>query len=321
MTERDDRNGSGRAEEDRLPPVPAAPLAAAAIGLPREVKILLPLLTLFWGVNWPIMKVGLEAFDVLTFRVLTIGAGAVGFFAIAALRRRTMRPTARDWRGILPTALLNVTAWNLFILYGVSELASGRAAILGYTMPLWATLFSVVVAGARLSGRQIAGLACGLAGMLLLVVEDFGAMGAAPLGTLSCIFAAMCWGAGTVYIRHYGFSLGTAALTGWLQLLGVMPVLVLAAFWADTDWGAVGLWPGLAMLYNMTIASVFCYWAWFRIATLVPVVVSTVSTLIIPALGVFSGMVVLGEQPGVFEFAALALVAAAVAAVALPKRR
>lgn len=290
------------------------------ISLPKEVLILLPLLTFFWGINWPIMKIGLADFQVMDFRSINVGTSALGFLIIALIKKRNLVPTKRDWIGLIPAALLNITAWNALILWGVGQMASGRAAILGYTMPIWATLITVVVIREKLTLRQIIGLAAGMAAMLLLLVQDYRLIGQNPLGTASCILAAFCWGAGTVIIRHYRFSLATSAMTAWLQGIGVLPIMVIAYLTAETDWANIG-WPSWASLaYNSTIAGVFCYYAWYRIAGQVPIVVSTVSTLMIPVLGVFTGMVLLDEQPSVYEFSALSLVVLAVFFVVIPKR-
>lgn len=291
------------------------------IDLPKEVLILLPLLTFFWGINWPIMKLALADFQVMDFRAINVSASAFGFLIIAIVKKRNLMPTKRDWIGLVPAALLNITAWNALILWGVSQMASGRAAILGYTMPIWATLITVVVVRERLSHRQIFGLAAGMGAMLLLLVQDYRLIGQNPLGTASCIAAAFCWGAGTVIVRHYRFSLATSAMTAWLQGLGVLPILVIAYLTAETDWQNIGWASWTALAYNCTIAGVFCYYAWYRIAGQVPIVVSTVSTLMIPVLGVITGMVLLDEQPGPYEFSALVLVVFAVFFVVIPKRK
>ena len=215
---------------------------------------------------------------------------------------------------------MSITGWNVFILYGINEMESGRASILGYTMPVWSTALSVIVAKAGLTVRQIAGLALGLVAMLLLLVEDFRAIDTSPIGAASCILAAFFWGCGAVYIRHYGFSLATTAMTAWMQAIGVAPIVISSLFLASWDLSAAALGPWLALLYNCTIAGVFCFYAFNRIATLVPVVVSSVSTLFIPIVGVFSGMLLLGEEPGWFEFGALTLVVGAIYLVVTAKR-
>ena len=40
------------------------------------------------------------------------------------------------------------------------------------------------------------------------------------------------------------------------------------------------------------------HWAWFTLARTLPVAVSSLSSLPVPVVGVFAGMIVLGERPG-----------------------
>lgn len=62
----------------------------------------------------------------------------------------------------------------------------------------------------------------------------------------------------------------------------------------------------------------FCHWAWYKIVTSVPVGVSSLSSLMTPVVGVFSGMLVLSELPHWQDFAALGMVLLALATVLLP---
>jgi drug/metabolite transporter (DMT)-like permease len=68
------------------------------------------------------------------------------------------------------------------------------------------------------------------------------------------------------------------------------------------------------------VAFNFCYWAWYKIALLAPVSVSSLSTMMIPVVGVFSGMLVLGEAPRWTDYAALVLVVASLSTVLIPRR-
>jgi drug/metabolite transporter (DMT)-like permease len=77
-------------------------------------------------------------------------------------------------------------------------------------------------------------------------------------------------------------------------------------------------WLGTA--YNVVIAFAFAHWAWIKIATSVPVSVFSISTLLIPVVGVVSGMLFLGERPAWTEYAALALVVTALLTVLRPGR-
>ena len=108
-------------------------------------------------------------------------------------------------RRLLPAlalvSLFNITGWHLFSAYALLHTGSGRAAIIGYTMPLWASLLSISVLDVRPTGRQITALLLGMAALALLMVKDFGALGAAPTGALLMLGAALCWAIGRCWSR------------------------------------------------------------------------------------------------------------------------
>jgi drug/metabolite transporter (DMT)-like permease len=116
--------------------------------------VLLVLLTLVWGVNWPVMKLGVTAYPPLAFRALSIWIGVPILGAALLLMKVPFSISAPQlaasccgWRAT------NMFVWHACIILAVRTLSSGRAAILGYTMPIFsavigALLFSTASAGA-----------------------------------------------------------------------------------------------------------------------------------------------------------------------------
>jgi drug/metabolite transporter (DMT)-like permease len=72
--------------------------------------------------------------------------------------------------------------------------------------------------------------------------------------------------------------------------------------------------------YNIVVAFVYCYWAWFKIVARAPAAVSALGTLMIPVVGVLSSLLLLGERPHWQEYAALFLVLGSIATVLIPRR-
>ncbi len=70
----------------------------------RTAFLLLALVTLFWGINWPIMKVAVSTVPVWSFRAICAGAGAVGLLAIAAVTGQRMRVPSHQWGWLAPSA-------------------------------------------------------------------------------------------------------------------------------------------------------------------------------------------------------------------------
>ena len=143
---------------------------------------------------------------------------------------------------------------------------------------------------------------------------------AAPAGTLFILAAAMSWATGTIIMRHWPVDLPTTSFVAWQLLLGGLPVLLGAVVLEQGRLQPLSPAATSALLYSVLIAFVFCHWAWFKLATTAPASIAAMSTMMIPVVGVFSGMMVLGEQPRWQEYAALLLVTLALATVLIPGR-
>jgi len=289
--------------------------------LPRSTWVLLTALTLGWGFNWPMMKLALAEVPLWTLRGLSVAAGAAGMFAIAAATGQRILPAREQWPRLAITALFNVTLWNLLVAYGLTYLPAGRTVILAYTMPLWVVLLSRIVLGERLTARRILGVSLGMLGMALLIGNEVAHLRTAPVGCLFVLGAALAWAVGTVLMKRFPTQLPTVSFTAWQLLLGGAPV-ALGALALDTGaWRPVSTLATLAVLYNALVAFVACHWIWFMIVTRASAGVSALGTLMIPVVGVFSSMLVLGERPTAQEYAALILVLAALGTVLIRSQK
>jgi drug/metabolite transporter (DMT)-like permease len=288
----------------------------------RGAFLLLCLITLFWGLNWPVMKLALGEIPVLPFRALCLLASGPALLAIAALRGDRIAVPHRALGPLLLAALFNVTLWQLFTGYGVSHMSAGRASIIAYTMPAWATLLGALVLGEPLTARRLIGLALGIAGMCALLLPDLDNVLAEPAGALSMVLAAMTWAAGTLVLKRWRWSGSSAALTVWQICLGGLPILIAAVI--------VGPFPGLAradtagiaaLVYVVVFGMVIAQWAWFVVVDRLPMAIASISTMAIPATGVLTSALLLGEPLGGDELIALILVVGALALVLRPPGR
>ena len=285
--------------------------------LPRQGLILLALLSLGWGLNWAVMKVVISEVPPLYFRALCLIVGGLGLLALARLAGGAVRVPEGQWGRLALLSLCNIVGWNVFAIYGVALLPSGRAALLGYTMPLWGALLSVWLLGEKMNRRRLLGLGLGLGGIVALLGGSVDGMLKAPLGVACMIVAAWSWALGIVLMKRLPVNLPTTALTGWLMLIGGLPILCAAVPLETARLAWPSFWPAFGLVYNVFIAFMFCYWAWNRIVLMVPVAVSSLSSLSAPLVGVLGGVLLLGEPFGTQEALAVLLILSAVATVAI----
>ena len=107
------------------------------------LKSALPLvvvLTLVWGTTWVLFPYAVKEVSVWTFRTVSITFAGLTLFAIAALRGLPLPIPRASWPTLVGAALVHLVIWNIASAFAAMLIPSGQAAILGFTMPLWATL-------------------------------------------------------------------------------------------------------------------------------------------------------------------------------------
>lgn len=276
------------------------------------------ILALVWGCNWPVIKYGVTELRPLTFRAATLVFAAMGLLVVSKLSGESIRIPRALWVKVIALSVVNIVGWNALIVYGIQQMSAGRSAILAYTMPIWAVLFGLGLLHEPLSKLKIAGLVLGMCGMVVLLGDDIDTLRRSPSGALFVLGAAVTWALGTVLLRRWKVPVPQNTLTGWMMLLGWIPIAVCVPLFDPHPLASLATMSGaawFAVLYNIFLAGTLAYWAWFKMARNLPVAVSSLSSLPVPVVGVLSGMLFLGERPGASEFAALALVLASLAAV------
>lgn len=289
--------------------------------LPRRLWWVLAGLTLVWGFNWTAMKVALAEVPPWTFRSFCLGVGPLVLIAALRAGGQRLASPAGQWGRLIVLSLFNIIGWNALVAFGLTMIPSGRAAILAYTMPVLAIPLSVWLLGERPTAQKILGLALGIAGLAVLMGESIMTMGSAPLGSLLVLGAAASWALGVVLQKRYPASMPPGSYTAWIMLIGAVPMIVMALLFEDQGaLSEIGLWPALGVTYNVLLSFGWAYWAWIKIATQVSVTVFSICMLIIPVIGVISGMLFLGERPSLPEYLALVLVVGALLTVVAPAR-
>ena len=92
---------------------------------------LLVILTIVWGLNWPVMKLGVTGMPPLLFRTMSMWLGLpVLALALVWLKVPFAMPR-KHWPELLLLAATNMFIWHVCIILAIQSLSSGRAAILG----------------------------------------------------------------------------------------------------------------------------------------------------------------------------------------------
>lgn len=302
------------------PPAGVAPLVAVS---GRTALFLLAAVVLLWGVNWPIMKVGVAVIPPLWFAVLRTVIGAATLFAVLAATGRFAWPTRHDLPVLASVGILQVAAFLALVNVALLHVDAGRSAVLAYTTPLWVGPGAIMLLGERPSALKLLGLLLGLGGIALLfspAAIDWGNPDVV-FGNLLLVLAAAGWAVAILHVRGGTWRLSPLQLLPWQLLVG-QPLLIPLALWLEGppsfDWSPTVL---AILAYNGPIASGFCYWAVIAVTRALPAMTTSLSLLAVPAAGLVASTLALGEPLGVPLVAGCIFILGGVALVNLGDRR
>ena len=280
--------------------------------------VVLALLTLVWGFNWPVMKIGVTGFPPLTYRMicLFIGTPLLGLVLLALKVPFTV--PRQYWKELLVLAVFNMFFWHFLIILAVNLLSSGRAAILGYTMPIFSAVIGALVFKTQLSKRNWGGISAAAIGVIFLLWHELDNFSGKPFGVLLALGAASSWALGTQLLRRTTIPLPTLTLSFWMTVTTAVVMTVLATVLESDRWEAPTSTHWASIIYNAILVFVFAHSAWFYLARSLPPVASTLSVMMIPILGVFSGALALNELLHWQDWAAMGLMVVSIASVLWP---
>ena len=289
--------------------------------LSRQQLVLLVLLTLAWGINWPVVKIGVTEYPPLTFRTLSmwLGLPILGLGLVAM--KVPFRLPRRHWPELLWLAATNMFVWHVCMILAVRTLSSGRAAILGYTMPIFSAVIGSLLFATALSRRGWVGVGAAAVGVSLLLAHELSRLAGRPGGVLLALFAAATWALGTQLLRRTRIDVPTLTLSFWMTVLTTIVMTLAASLFEAAEWRRPSPAAWGAILFNAIVIFGFAQAAWFALARGLPPLASTLSVMLIPVLGVFTGAWWLGETLHWQDWAAVLLMVVAIGSVLWPARR
>jgi drug/metabolite transporter (DMT)-like permease len=292
------------------------------LNLDRRTLAGLVALTLMWGVNWPMMKFSLREITPLWFRALTMAGGAAGLMLFFLLRGVDMRLPRTEALRVLWLALPNIIGWHFFSILGLQELASGRAAILGFTMPVWTVGIGLLIAHQRMTPRVWISVVAAVAAVALLSAQEFARIAGRPLGVVWMQLAAISWATGTLMMRRTATTLPTEAVTVWMMTMGAAFFWIVAPLTEpvpDPRAFSLPMWGSL--LYGVFLNYGYAQVLWFGLARKLPPAASAFSIMAVPLVGTLSAMAIVGETPHAADYVAAVAITVAILSALLPPRK
>lgn len=212
--------------------------------------VLVVALWLVWSTAFVAIKVGLRHSDPATFTLIRVGTALVALLAVVGAQRRVRRlRDPRLHRFGLPLGAVNVVGFLVFQNLGLADAPVGVAAVLIYTMPFWVALGARLFLAERLTAVQVAGMAAGWLGVVIVVAGELDLGGTPVHAVVFLLLSALSWAIGTVLFKRVPTDIALLDLLLVMNGYAVVPIAALAlAASGHPDWNPVlvvtGLWAG-----------------------------------------------------------------------------
>jgi drug/metabolite transporter (DMT)-like permease len=282
--------------------------ASKGVDMPVRDRLLAVLVAARWGANFLAIHVGLAHFPPLFLAALR--------FAVVAVPTVLLVPRPRvRLRWLLGYGLGFGTVQFLFLFVAMDVgMPTGLASLVLQASAPFTVLLGAVLLRERISGRQGAGIALAVLGLLAIAVAR--AQTAALLPMLLTLVATLGWALGNLASR-LAAPPNPLHFTLWMSV--VPPVPLFAASWVvegpGTGWEALraaftpaGV-PGLlAVAYIAVLATVVGAGIWTALLRRHPAGVVAPYSLLVPVVGMGLAALVLSERPSPVELVAAAVI-------------
>ncbi|MBR0871045.1 DMT family transporter [Bradyrhizobium tropiciagri] len=259
-----------------------------------------------WGFNWPVTKFLLGELPPLTLRGTTGVIGAALLAVLALIRAQSLKVEARLWPRLMLYALLNVTGWMVLMGLALLWLPASEAALIAYTMPVWASLLAWPVLGERPTVLRTIALVMAFAGLAAIMGGNGISASEAKLpGSIMALCGAFGFALGTVLAKKYPVLLPPIPAAAWQIGLGCVPITIVGFLVETTHLDrvtTVGWW---LLVYSTVIQFCIAYVSWFAALARLPASVAAIGTMAVPVIGVVASAIALHEPLGPVQIAAL----------------
>lgn len=280
---------------------------------------MLLLLSVLWGGSFFFVGVAVGELPTLTIVGLRVSLAALALWLVVAALKRSVPRRPSVWLAFLAMGLLNnAVPFGLFV-WGQQTIASGLAAILNATTPL----FTVVVAGLLLAdepinARKLAGVAIGFGGVLVMIgPEALAGLGVDTWAQLACLGAALSYACAGVFGRRFKRLEVAPVVVAAGQVTASTLVLVPVALVVDRPWTlaspAVSTWAAIIALAVLSTAA--AYILYFQILQRAGATNLLLVTFLIPVSAIGLGVLFLGERLEVIQLTGMMVIGAGLAAI------
>ena len=276
-------------------------------------------LSILWGGSFFFTRVALAALPPFTLVVLRVGLAALILNAVVPLSGLAMPRNGRIWAAFFGMGVLNNAIPFCLIVWGQTHIASGLAAILNATTPLFTVgAAHLLTSDERMNREKVTGVLLGMAGIVVMIGPSaLSGLGTDLLAQVAVLGAALSYALAGIFGRRFR-RLGVPPLvTAAGQVTASSLLLLPVAVMMDRPWTlplpGVPVWG--AVLGIAALSTALAYLLYFRLLASVGATNLLLVTFLIPVSAILLGGLVLGERLDARHDCGMVLIGCGLAAI------
>ncbi|MCX7781570.1 MAG: DMT family transporter [Negativicutes bacterium] len=270
------------------------------------------LVAFFWGINPPIMKVGLPYLDPMSYNALRMMLATAVSVAVLRITGACRPLAAEDRKKIILVSIAGFFVFQLFFTVGVEKTTAGNASLLLGLLPVSVAFLNTVFKLEKISLPLFSGIVLTLAGVALIVLgsgKEFSLANNHLIGAAMLLAAQTGYGYYTIFSKELTQKYSTYQITTYVMALttALFTAISLPRM-AVMDWSAVPPVAWISILYSGVFALCLSNFLWIWGIGKLGSTKASLYNNISPLFAIAAGCLFLDEIFGWLQFAGAVLI-------------
>ena len=208
---------------------------------------------------------------------------------------------------------ISTDAQSFMMGFALLWLPASEAALIAYTMPVWASILAWPILGERPNLLRVISLVMAFAGLTaILGGNGFAASLSKWPGIIMALGGALGFAIGAVLAKKLPIDLPPVSAAAWQIGIGCLPVAIAGFLFEKADVAGLSAGAWLLLTYATVVQFCVAYVSWFAALARLPASVAAIGTMAVPVIGVVASALALHEPLGIGQIAALVFTLAGV---------
>jgi len=289
------------------------------------VDLSLVFVAIIWALNFSVIKFSLEEMDLYSFNALRFVFATALLYFFLKKRGYSLKVQKEHFWPLVGIGLLGNFIYQLVFIIGVNYTLAANSAVMMGTIPIWVALLSQFFTSEKLTLFKWIGVFLAFTGVALIIVGGQNPISLESetfIGDIIILSAALCWAIFTILSRKYLNYYSPLQFSAFMSVVGLITLSLIAVpSLISLNWAAITIIGYSGVFYSGALSIGVAYIIWNNGVKKIGAVRTATYQNLVPVLGLIFGLVLLGEELTLLQFAGAAFVIAGIVMARIPERK